>query len=344
MNLGTPDSPNRMDVAKYLSEFLSDGRVIDVPWLPRQFLVKGLIAPFRSANTSKTYKEIWSDETGSPLLHYSEELKAKVQNSLDSIPNRAGEAANEYEVFLAMRYKKPSIPSVLEEMKQRQFDKIIVLPLFPQYASATTGSVHQRVMELVGKWWEIPDMSFINSYYDDPTMIKTYAEAGKQYGIENYDHILFSFHGLPQRQLRKASKDNGCNYCLTKPDCCETITEKNKYCYSSQSYATAYAIAEYLNIPKDKYTICFQSRLGRDPWMQPYTSEVLDELAHKGIKKVLCFCPAFVADCLETIFEIGEEYQEEFVEAGGEKIQLVDSLNDNPLWVNCVRDMVLKNA
>jgi len=342
VNLGTPDSPKTKDVRRYLNEFLTDGRVIDFPWVPRQLLVRGIISPFRAGSSAKTYKEIWSDKTGSPLLHYSLELTQKVQEAFDDIPNSASQGGNEYEVFLAMRYQNPGLPEVLEKMKAKNFDKIIVFPLFPHYASATTGSVHQRVMELVSKWWEIPNMTFINSYYDHPKMIKTYAEAGKTYGVENYEHVLFSFHGLPKRQLRKASKDNGCNYCLSKPGCCETINEKNKFCYSSQSHATAFAIAEYLGIPKDKYTICFQSRLGKDPWQEPYTSDVLEDLGKKGIKKVLCFCPAFVADCLETVFEVAEEYQEEYEEHGGEKIQLVESLNAQPLWVECVKEMLLE--
>lgn len=344
VNLGTPDSPKRSDVRKYLKEFLTDGRVIDIPFVLRQLLVRGLIAPFRSGSSAKSYKEIWSDDTGSPLMYHGLELRTKVQASLDHLIKSSEEELPEMEVFLAMRYQSPSIKDTLNEMKIRQFDKIIVLPLFPQYASASTGSVHQRVMEEISRWWEIPNLSFINSYYDDPLMIKTYADAGLKYGIDKFDHILMSFHGLPQRHLKKASKDNGCNYCLSKPDCCNTIHEKNKFCYSAQSYATARAIAELIDIDESQYTVCFQSRLGKDPWCQPYTSEVLDEMAKEGKKNILCFSPAFVADCLETIFEISDEYQEEFVEAGGEKIQLVESLNQQPLWVEALTKMILKNV
>ena len=341
VNLGTPDSPKTSDVRKYLNEFLTDGRVIDYPWLPRQVLVKGLITPLRAKNSAKTYKEIWSDTTGSPLMYHSLQLKEKLQQAFDNNPHRAGEVHNEYEVFLAMRYQSLGLADVLQEMKMKQFDKIIVFPLFPQYASATTGSVHQLVMKNMADWWEIPDVSFINSYYDNPEMIAAYADAGAKYGLENYDHILFSFHGLPIRQLKKASKDNGCNHCQSVANCCETIGEKNKFCYGSQSYATAYAIADRLGLSKDQYTICFQSRLGRDPWMQPYASEVVEDLAKRGIKKILCFCPAFVADCLETIYEVAEEYQEEFEEYGGEKIQLVESLNDRQVWVDCIKNIIM---
>ncbi len=344
VNLGTPDSPKTSDVRKYLNEFLTDERVIDYPWLPRQVLVKGVITPFRARNSAKTYKEIWSDITGSPLMHHSLQLQKKLQLAFDNDPHRAGDDVDEYEVFLAMRYQSLGLSSVLEKMKKKQFDKIIVFPLFPQYASATTGSVHQLIMKSMADWWEIPDITFINSYFDNPEMIAAYADAGSVHGIENYDHILFSFHGLPIRQLKKASKDNGCNYCQTVPDCCQSMNEKNKHCYGSQSYATAYAIADQLGLSKNQYTICFQSRLGRDPWMQPYASEVVEELAKRGVKKILCFCPAFVADCLETIYEVAEEYQEEFVEHGGEKIQLVESLNDRQVWVDCIKNILLKNS
>lgn len=334
VNLGTPDSPKNSDVRKYLNQFLTDGRVIDFPWIARQLLVRGIITPFRTGNSATTYRAIWDDKTGSPLLHYSETLVNKVGAILET------DSENEYKVELAMRYKNPSIESSLKKLRDWKPDSYIIFPLFPHYASATTGSVHQNVMEIMSKWWEIPDVRFINSYYDNPEMIKVFAENGSKHGLENYEHILFSFHGLPQRHLRKATKDSGNNYCLQKKGCCETICEANKHCYSSQSHQTAYLIAEHLNIPKEKYTICFQSRLGRDPWQTPYTSEVLKELAAKGVKKVLVFCPAFVADCLETVFEISEEYQEEFEEAGGEHVQLAESLNDHPDWVNAVVKMI----
>jgi len=323
VNLGTPDSPKTGDVRKYLREFLTDGRVIDIPWLPRQALVNGVIAPFRARSSAKLYKEIWDDKTGSPLMYYSLELMSKLRRAFE-----AENTEHDYELFLAMRYQSPSIHDTLEQMKAKYFDRIIVLPLFPQYASASTGSVHQRVMEEIGKWWDIPDLNLINSYYDNEEMIQIFADNGRHYGLENYDHIVFSFHGLPQSQLKKATKDNKANHCLMKENCCETLTDTNKFCYSAQCHYTANAIAANLGLSKDQWTICFQSRLGPDPWVQPYTSEVIEDLANKGIKKILCFCPAFVADCLETVFEVSEEYQEEFEEKGGEKIQLVESLND----------------
>ena len=264
------------------------------------------------------------------MLYYGERLK-------DLLQAKMGE---EYCVELGMRYQNPSIQSALEKLKAQNVSSIKVLALFPQYASATTGSVHQKVMEIVSKWQTIPDLSFINSFHDDAAMIEIFAENGRKHQPENFDHIIFSFHGLPQRQLRKG--DNSGKHCLQSPNCCATLTDINKFCYSAQSYNTAKLIAEQLNIPQEKYTVTFQSRLGNDPWAQPYTSSVIHELAKKGAKKILVFSPAFVADCLETLYEIAEEYDLELKALGGEKIQLVESLNDNPKWVEALERIVLR--
>lgn len=327
VNLGTPDSYRTADVRRYLTQFLTDGRVIDIPAFPRQLLVRGIIGPFRSPKSAATYKEIWTDE-GSPLLFISEKLRDGVAELL----------GDEYQVELAMRYQNPSVESILNRFKGQVLKKIKVIPLFPQYASATTGSVHQEVMRLVSQWQTIPDIEFVNSYPVNEGMIETFIERGKEHNLEEYDHILFSYHGLPERQLVKA--DEG-NHCGQSKECCFVRDEKNFYCYGAQCYSTSYAIVEGLNIPKDKYTVCFQSRLGKQPWKQPYTVEVIEELAKKGVKKILVFCPAFTADCLETIFEIGEEYAEDFEKWGGEELTLVEGLNTHPRWIRAVADMCL---
>ncbi|WP_304069033.1 ferrochelatase [Pedobacter glucosidilyticus] len=328
VNLGTPDSPKTADVRKYLDEFLMDGRVIDINPVLRTLLVKGIIVPFRGPKSAKIYKEIWTEQ-GSPLLIYGNNVR-------NAIAERLGE---DYQVELAMRYQSPSIPDALERLKQAKVDSIKVIPLFPQYASASTGSVHQLVMEIVSQWQAIPSISFVNSYYDHPGMIKVFADNTRKYLDEGWDHILFSFHGVPQRHMRKA--DVSGEHCLKVKDCCKTLTENNKFCYSAQCHQTAKLIAEELNLSDDMYSLCFQSRLGNDPWMQPYTSDVLKELAGKGVKRILVLCPAFVADCLETLFEISFEYQEEFEELGGEKVQLVESLNDHPAWIDALEDIIL---
>lgn len=326
VNLGTPDAPSYGAVYRYLQEFLTDGRVIDIPYIPRQLLVRGIIAPFRSKASAKLYKELWT-ENGSPLKYYGEQLAAGVQL-------RLGE---DYHLELAMRYQRPSIRSAIKKLMDAGVSEITVFPLFPQYASATTGSVHQEVMKILAKEQEIPDLKMVNSYYDHPEMIKVFAENARQFDLDSYDYIFFSYHGLPQRQLKKASR---CNYCLSKPDCCQSLSIQNQFCYSAQCHATTKAIAEELGLSPDRYVTSFQSRLGFDDWAKPYTIDVLKERAKMGDKRLLCFSPAFVADCLETIIEIGTEYQEEFEELGGEHIDLVPSLNDNPVWMDAVAQMI----
>ncbi|MCD0486610.1 ferrochelatase [Pedobacter sp. MC2016-14] len=327
VNLGTPDSPEVSDVRKYLDEFLMDERVIDINAFSRTLLVKGVIVPFRSPKTSKLYKEIW-DENGSPLLYYS-----KIQAAM--LAEKLGDG---YHVELAMRYQSPSISSALERMKAGLVESIQVIPLFPQYASASTGSVMQLVMELLSSWPTIPPVSFINSFHDNKLMIETFADNAKKYQPETYDQILFSFHGLPERQLKKCDHSGG--HCLQSSDCCQQLTDVNKFCYSAQCHDTAKLIAAELAIPVEKYSVCFQSRLGKEPWVQPYTSDVLKELAVQGKKRLLVFCPAFVADCLETVYEVSVEYGEEFKKLGGEEVQLVASLNDHPKWIEALSEMV----
>jgi len=327
VNLGTPDSPSNANVRKYLGEFLMDERVIDVNPVLRTILVKGIIVPFRGPKSAKLYREIWSDTTGSPLMHYSLLQRGLLQQRL----------GDDYQVELAMRYQSPSIESALNRLKDAQVNSIKVIPMFPHYASASTGSVLEKVMELVRKWQTIPNISFINSFHDNELMIEVFAENGKKHNPETYDHILFSFHGLPQRQLVKS--DHSQNHCLKLENCCSSLTENNKFCYSAQCHDTARLIAKKLGLTEDKYSVCFQSRLGKDPWVQPYTSVVIEQLAEKGIKRLLVFCPAFVADCLETVHEVTVEYGDEFKKLGGEHVQLVESLNDHPLWIDALVEL-----
>lgn len=330
VNLGTPDAPSRPAVYRYLREFLTDPRVIDYPWIPRQLLVQGIIAPFRSGSSAKLYQRLWTPE-GSPLKVYGERLLEGVRNQL----------GDDFVVELGMRYQNPSIESAINRLMAQQVAEIIVLPLFPQYASATTGSVHDEVMRILRKEQAIPTLKFINSYYDYEPMIDIFAANARQFDLDSYDHIIFSYHGLPQRQLKKADR---CNHCLQTADCCQAISAANQFCYSAQCYGTTQAIVSKLNLSPDRYTTSFQSRLGPEKWAMPYTSVIIEEKAHEGAKRLLVFSPAFVADCLETIVEIGFEYQEEFVEMGGERVDLVPSLNDDPRWITAAKDLILEYA
>ncbi len=322
VNLGTPDAPTRGAVYRYLKQFLLDPRVIDINPLARNLLVRGIIAPFRSGKSAAAYRHLWT-EKGSPLKFYGESLVAQLRVLL----------GDNFEVELGMRYQNPSIESALDKLTAAKVDRIVVFPLFPQYASATTGSVHEEVMRILSQKQVIPSVQMLSAYATHPPMIRLYAENARRFDLAQYDHVLFSYHGLPQRQLRKADADN---HCLRSPDCCQTLTPTNQFCYSAQCYATTHAIAAELNLRQEQYSVCFQSRLGRDPWTQPYTIQTIENLARSGAKRLLVFCPAFTADCLETTIEIGQEYREDFLRWGGERLDLVPSLNDQPAWVEVV--------
>ena len=336
IQLGTPLSATVQYVRRYLSEFLNDPRVIDIPYLLRKFLVNIIIVPFRAPKSTKIYQQMWRDKSlpggrqGSPLLIYSESVRDKLQEKL----------GDNFKVELSMRYQSPSMDSVLERMQKDNYQKIIILPLFPQYASASTGSAIDKVLKIISRWWVIPELSVINQFYNDEEYLNVFTEIGKKYNIYDYDHVLFSYHGLPERQVDKVHNDG-------KPcsahNCENEINEENKFCYKAASYATTRLLAGKLNIPKEKYTVCFQSRLD-EKWLKPFTDKIIIELAKKGAKRLLVFSPAFVADCLETIVEIGSEYQHLFVQNGGEKVQLVESLNDHPMWIDALKNLILKHT
>lgn len=328
VNLGTPDEPSRGAVYRYLKEFLLDPRVIDIPTVQRNLLVRGVIAPFRSKSASKLYQELWTEE-GSPLKYYGHQLKEMLQI----------EMGDEYEVDLAMRYQSPAIEATLKGMLAKNVSELIIVPLFPHYASASTGSVYEEVMRVLSKEQAIPKLRFINAFYDHPDFIAAIVDRAKEHDIESYDHVLFSYHGLPVRQLVKADLGNHCN---KSKDCCLAISDKNQHCYSAQCHATTKALVKALKLEEGQYTTCFQSRLGKDPWVEPYTTDVLQARADAGNKRLLVFCPAFVADCLETTIEVSVEYKEEFEEMGGEHVQLVESLNSQVSWVRGLKNIVLE--
>lgn len=331
INLGTPDSPKVSDVRKYLDEFLMDGRVIDIGTIQRNLLVRGAIVPFRSPKTAKLYNEIWDKEKGSPLLYISE-LQTELLRE---------ELGDDYQVELAMRYQQPSIEEALQRLKLALVDSIQIIPLFPQYASASTGSVIEKVMKLMATWHAFPRISIINQFYDNELMIEAFVDNAQEKEPEKYDHVLFSFHGLPVRQLKDV--DNSSKHECATSSCYTQITTSNKFCYAAQCHETARLIAAKMHLNSEKYTVCFQSRLGKEPWVQPYTSDVLVDLAKKGAKRLLVLCPAFVADCLETLYEVTEEYGQEFKKLGGEHVELVPSLNDHPKWIEALKQMVLAN-
>lgn len=330
IQLGTPDSPSTSDVRTYLTEFLNDRRVIDIPWLARKILVNGIIVPFRAPKSAKIYKELWEHGNGkSPLLTHTQTVQKLVQERFN---------ATEVTIEMAMRYQNPSMDSVLERMRKVNYDQLIILPLFPQYASASSGSAIEKAMSIISKWWVIPEVKIISQFWDKDGYIDSIVDRAKSFDWKEYDHVLFSYHGLPERQVDKVY--DGSDLCSDQP--CETeMNDENKFCYKATSYATTRLIAEKLQIPEEKYTVCFQSRLDKK-WLTPFSDKVVEEWGKKGAKKLLVFSPAFVADCLETIIEIGGEYQEIFEENGGEKVQLVPSSNDHPRFIDCLVSLIEK--
>ena len=328
VNLGTPDSPKTSDVRSYLFQFLNDKRVIDIPWLLRKILVNGIIVPFRAPKSAKVYKELWTDR-GSPIIYHTEDLTNKLKQEL----------GDGYHVEYAMRYKNPSLKKTLKSWEGKNFEQIIILPLFPHYASATNGSVIEESMNVFKKWWVIPEISFVSQFYDHEFYLKGFEEQGNKHNFQEYDHVLFSFHGLPERHVDKVYDEGICQ----DNECEQGVTEANQFCYKATCYETAIQLAKRFNLKESDYSVGFQSRLGRG-WIEPFSDKIIEDLAKKGAKKLLVFSPAFVADCLETTIEIGDEYQELFEEFGGEKVQLVESLNSSDTFVNGLKEMILKRS
>ena len=329
INLGTPDSPKTSDVRKYLTQFLNDPRVIDINPIGRFILVNGIIVPFRSSKSAKLYEQIWTKE-GSPLLVNSIKQKELLQKEL----------GNDFVVELGMRYQSPSLSSAIDRFKKADVNQIIAIPLYPQYATSSTTSSIEETNRILKKWKDHPPVKFIENFFDDSGFIDACKDKASYYNLNEYDYFVFSYHGLPERQITKASKEFGDGSCKIG-SCCDTITDKNRLCYRANCLATTRALVKGLNIPEGKYKTTFQSRLD-DKWLKPYSDKVIEELAKEGKKKVLVFSPAFVADCLETIYEIGTEYNEIFREHGGEKITLVESLNDSAKWIGALKNMILK--
>jgi protoporphyrin/coproporphyrin ferrochelatase len=328
VNLGTPDSTSNGDVRKYLRQFLMDRRVIDINPVGRWFLINLIIAPFRGPKSAKLYREIWTKD-GSPLLLHGLDLKRELQKEL----------GENYVVAFGMRYQNPTLQSALDELRKAMVSNIVVVPLYPQYASSSSGSSVEAVMKIMAEWEVTPEVRILGPFFRHPAFQRALKSAASEYDYKNYDHVLFSFHSIPQRHVTKSDAHYGDGKCAFG-SCCETPTVGNQYCYRANCVQTANQLASELGIPKEKYSISFQSRLGRDPWLQPYSDHVVEELGKKGIKKLLVYSPAFVADCLETIHEIGTEYEELFQEHGGEKIQLVPSLNSRPEWVQALKEII----
>ena len=331
VNLGTPDAPHAPEVRRYLRQFLSDPRVLDISPVGRWMLLNLVILPLRPARSAEAYRKIWRAD-GSPLLVYSRALAEQVRAALPDM-----------QVELAMRYGNPSITAGLTALRDRGCDRIVVFPLYPQYAASSTGSTVEAVYRAAAGLWNTPYLTIVPPFYDDPGFIDAFAEVGAPVLAElRPDHVLYSFHGLPERHMHKS--DVSGTHCLRSAECCAEIVAANRHCYRAQCFSTARALSARLGLAPETTSVSFQSRLGRAVWIRPYTDIVLPELARRGVRRVAVFCPAFVADCLETLEEIGIRAEEDFKKAGGESLRLIPSLNAHPTWVRAAADLVREAA
>ncbi len=324
INVGTPDRPDTAAVRRYLTHFLNDRRIIDIPWLFRKILVNLIIVPFRSPRSAKLYRQLWTPQ-GSPLVINMEKFAAGLQKELPPA----------FTVFTAMRYGNPSLAKILEKILRSGFDEIIVFPLFPQYASSTTGTIIDFTLSQIKRWHVIPELRFVNQFYDHPGYLEAFAENIASCHPETFDHVVFSFHGLPNRHIDQVHPGISAEGCP-----CETSMPKHgKHCYKATCYETSRLLAGKLGLEKDRYTVSFQSRFSKN-WLHPFTDEVIKELAEKGAEKVLVTVPSFVADCLESLVEIKIENGELFRQYGGKQLVLVESLNDSRTWTKAAADII----
>jgi len=324
INVGTPDEPTVKALRRYLSEFLNDRRVIDIPLILQKILVNLIIVPFRAPKSAKLYQRLWT-EKGSPLLYFSEGVQTALQQKLGS----------KADVFMAMRYGNPSIGNALAAVQKGHYDQLIVLPMFPQYASSTSGTAIHSVIDQVSKWNTIPEIHTIGQFYDHPAFLEAFAERIQSYQPETYDHIVFTYHGLPNRHLDKNHPIESFKTC----NCENRLPGFGQFCYKATCYQTTRELVKRLNLHPNQYSVSFQSRLSNN-WMTPFTDKNLINRAKLGNKNVLVVAPSFVADCLETTVEIGLDYEELFVKNGGEKLQLVESLNDSPRWISALEEIL----
>ncbi len=333
INLGSPEAPTAAAVRPYLREFLSDARVIDIPAPLRWLLLNAVILPTRPAKSAEAYAQVWMPE-GSPLLVHSRAFTEKMVREL----------GDGFVVGLAMRYGNPSIPSVLDALLREPLKELVVVPLYPQYASSSTGTALEVVLRALAKRWNIPPVRVTEPFYDDPGYLDAMVEnAAPRLEAFRPDHVLFSYHGLPERQIRKSEGAPG--HCLAQDDaCCAAIGPRNAFCYRAQSFATTRALTARLGLDPARVSTAFQSRLGRTPWIKPYTDEVLVTLARAGVKRLTVFSPSFVADCLETLEEMSIRGAETFVDAGGEALELIPALNAHDAWVRAAAHMIRPGA
>lgn len=327
MNLGSPDSTEVKDVRSYLNEFLMDKRVIDYPYLMRVLLVKGIITRFRAPRSAAAYQSVWTAE-GSPLIVLTKQLQAALQ-SKTPLP-----------VEIGMRYGNPSPKAAFDKLQQNfpGLKEVLLVPLYPHYAMSSYETAVAYAEEIYHKGNYPFTIANIKPFYNNEQYVDALSESIRPYLQQEYDQLLFSYHGLPQRHMTKADVTG--QHCMKVADCCYVSSAAHKTCYRHQSFTTMELVIKKLNIPKEKTALSFQSRLGREEWLKPYTAIRLTELPKEGVKKLLVVCPAFVSDCLETLEEMAVEGKEIFLHNGGEAFTLIPCMNLHPNWVNTLGSWV----
>lgn len=328
IQLGTPDSTEVSDVRRYLREFLSDPRVIDIPAPARALLLNAVILPFRPRRSAEQYEKIWT-EAGSPLTIHTETLAQRLQETL----------GDGYRVAFGMRYQSPSLETAVTQLVAANCDQIVALPLFPQYSSAATGSALEEALRVIGGRWNVVNVTTISDFFDDPGFVAAVADVARPH-VDSYqpDHVVFSYHGLPEKQVKKSDPTG--EWCLTQPNCCDQMVEANRFCYRAQCFATTRSVAEHLGLESGSYSTTFQSRLAGQKWIEPYTDVEVEDLQANGVRRLAVLTPSFTADCLETLEEIGIRLREQWTRIGGQDLLLVPCLNASPPWVSAVADMV----
>ncbi len=327
MNTGSTAAPKTAETRAYLRQFLSDPRMLDKNPIVRWLVLNLFILPTRPKQSAEAYAAVWTDE-GSPLLAISNRLKRALEEKMPDI-----------EIEIGMRYGDPSIPDAFEKLIAANVDRIIAAPLYPQYSSAANGSALELVYKLAAKPWNVPPISVLPPFFDAPPFIDAWEAIAKpMYDDFKPDLLMMSYHGLPERHVQNSDRTG--QHCLKKPNCCDQIVDANRNCYRAQCFATSRELAQRLNLAPDDYLITFQSRLGREPWLTPATDLVLPDLPGRGVKRLMIMSPAFTADCLETLEELGIRAKEDFLAAGGEDFQLIPCPNDSPLWVDGLAGML----
>ena len=326
VNLGSPDSPEVPDVRNYLNEFLMDRHVIDLPWLLRRMVVSLFVLPTRPACSSEAYKSIWTDQ-GSPLVSISQQFTRDLKQQ-SNLP-----------IELAMRYGNPSMQEGIERLASNpDINEILLFPLYPHYAMSSVKTVVEQTKALIKRIKPSLELRVHPVFYDQPQYIEALVESARQWLEQDYDHLVFSYHGVPERHILK--DDSTGQHCLKSDNCCQSASPAHNTCYRHQVFRTTECFVKAASIPEDKYSVGFQSRLGKAKWLEPNTLDVLKNLAAQGAKKVVVICPSFVSDCLETLEEIGIGAREAFIAAGGESLELIPCLNTHPGWVKTVAEWI----